>query len=188
MPVSWIIKYISLLFYGESWWLCDRRPCQGCSLFPSVDPRWCPKTFVLAQGDWFTLPWEVQSSCPAVQQVISFLVLFQALLKSRVASLVLAEISLCQAWQVGWCRCSSISKRQLWESPREIMIRFLPSCLNCQIQREQGAHGSLQSWQLQVWVYKWFEVLDTNRLFPVCLFLLWPLISVSCREDGFQRH
>lgn len=159
---------------------------QGCSLFPPGDPRWCPKTFVLAQRGWVTLPWEAQSSCPAV---ISFLVLFQALLKSRVASLVVAGTCLCQAWQVGWCHCSSISKGQLWKRPRGITIRFLPSCLTWQIQREQGARGSLQSWQLQVWVYKWFEVLDTNRLYPVCcLFLLWPLILVSCRGDRFQRH
>lgn len=69
--------------------------------------------------------------------VMSFLVLFQALLKSIVASLVLAEICLCQAWQVGWCRCSSISKRQLWKRPRGIMICFLLSCLNWQIQRSR---------------------------------------------------
>lgn len=170
------------------WWR-DREPCQGCSLFPPGDPRWRPKTFVLAQGTWVMLPWEVQSSSLSSAAVISFLVLLQALLKSKVASLVLAGICLCQAWRVGWCHCSSMSKRQLWKRPRGIMIRLPPSCLNWQTQREQGARGSLQSWQLQVWVYKWFEVLDTNRLYPVCcLFLLWPLISVPCRGDGFQRH
>lgn len=126
---------------------------------------------------------------PSSVAVISFLVLFQALLKSIEASLVLAEICLCQAWQVGWCHCSSISKRQLWRRPRGMMISFLPSCLNWQIRRSREHVAASRAGSSKFWVYKRFEVLDTNRLYPVCcLFLLWPLMSVLCRADGFQRH
>lgn len=120
---------------------------------------------------------------PFVQRWQTFWCLSKLVLKSTAALWVLTESCLCQSWPVICCHCSRISKRQLSERGQEgLWFFFFPSCLNWQIQREKGACGQLQSWQLQVWERKWLEASD--RMLVIVLVV--PYSSVVCSRLMLQ--
>lgn len=128
---------------------------------------------------------------PSCAVMVDFWVLFQTRIKKH-WSLLGASWDLpmpnLARWPVLSCHYREISKRQPSERGREGLWFFF--FLHVWIGKYKGRRehvGRFQSWQLEAWVYKWFEASDVNKLYPGWLVFLWCLVPALRGAGWFHK-